>query len=306
MVVENTLLSGRFRVGRRLGGGGGGEVYAVRDIRSGRDLAMKIQAPRVPFMKTQTYSEYGAALEDEEEFGADLAGVPGLVVAEEGGDFMGRRFFVMEKIEGPLLAKFIEDRAPVDTQSIAAVLVQVCRTLAHVHERGYAHRDVKSENISVEWNGRVRLLDLGFAEKLSNADDFSPTGTVGYVAPELSSGQHFDERSDIFSVGCVLFEMAVMKLPYPHFSGYAPVETDPFSPHDLDRMDPTLRQLGLGMIAWDPDNRPRQMPEVLAVLRSLLPGEDAPQPPRRRPPDPVRWLWANEPDETASLRGSLP
>ncbi|MEU5696821.1 serine/threonine-protein kinase [Actinosynnema sp. NPDC020468] len=306
MVVENTLVSGRFRVGRKLGEGGGGQVYAVRDIHSGRNLAMKIQAPRLPFVRTGTYSQDGAALVYEKEVGAELSEVPGLVVAEEGAEFMGRHFFVMERIEGPLLAKFIEDRTPVDTPSIAAVLAQVCGTLACMHERGYAHRDVKSENVSVEWSGRVRLLDVGFAEKLSNAHDFSPTGTPGYVAPELSSGKHFDERSDIFSAGCVLFEMAVMKLPYPHFSGHAPVETEPFSPHDLDQMDPTLRQLGLAMIAWDPDHRPRRIPEVLAVLRSLLPKAEAPKPPRRRPPDPVRWLWAQDPDQTEALPGRLP
>jgi serine/threonine-protein kinase len=152
------------------------------------------------------------------------------------------------------------------------------------------HRDIKPDNIMVKRDGEICVLDLGLATHLDEPDH-RPAGTPGYVAPEQREGGTVTERSDIFSLGCVLFEMMVMTLPYPHETGFAPEQKTPFDSVSLDTMNPRLRDLGLAMIAWRPADRPARMSEVLDALRPMLPGPTTPRPAPATEPDPALWYW---------------
>jgi Tol biopolymer transport system component len=198
-----------------LGAGGMGEVYRARDTKLDRDVAVKVLPARLA-----ESPEAFARFEREAKAVAALSH-PNILAIHDFGTQQGTAYAAMELVEGETLRQLLVE-GPVPARKAADYGAQIARGLAAAHEKGIVHRDLKPENAIVTPDGRVKILDFGLARKTtplsSGNETSSPTlahptsegtvmGTVGYMSPEQVRGETADPRSDIFSLGCVLYEM---------------------------------------------------------------------------------------------------
>jgi serine/threonine protein kinase len=269
-----------YEIVSTIGSGGMGVVYRARDTRLGRDVAIKVMAPHVaadPDMRSRFESEARAV--------AALSH-PGILSIYELGIAEGRPFAVMELLEGQNLRTRIAHGA-LPWREAAEIAGAVADALAVAHGKGIVHRDLKPENVFLTSDGTVKILDFGLAHQRTETtfDGDSPTivqtapgivvGTFGYMSPEQVTGERVDERTDIFALGCVLYEMLTGR---QMFSGSTPQEVVARVLHDsapdLSTVDP-LAPHGLGAIVRralerDPAHRFDSAREMAAALRGLL------------------------------------
>ena len=209
------LRLGPYEIVAPIGAGGMGEVYRATDTRLGRDVALKL-LPRA------FASDPGRLARFEREARA-VAGLshPNILALFDVGTHDGMVYAVTELLEGETLRARLGG-GPLPARKAVDYAAQAARGLAAAHEKGIVHRDLKPENLFVTGDGRVKVLDFGLARQQQAAaeaeDTRSPTlaqptdagtvlGTVGYMSPEQVRGEPVDTRSDIFSLGCVLYEM---------------------------------------------------------------------------------------------------
>ena len=225
-MVGQTL--GHYRICEKLGSGGMGEVYRARDERLKRDVAIKILSPK-SVIATETWRHVM-----REAQSASALNHPHICTIYEVGEAADQPFIVMEFVEGHALATVISR----DGLSIALVHrygTQIASGLAHAHDRGVVHRDIKTSNIYVTPAGQIKILDFGLAkfipaskvgeepETVSSASGLwasSVVGTLPYMAPEVLRGEEADARSDIWALGVVLFEMVSGKRPFRGQTAY--------------------------------------------------------------------------------------
>jgi hypothetical protein len=195
------LVLGRYRLGRRLGSGGFGTVFAARDERLDRPVAVKVVPAPGPVPERAQREALAAARLDH----------PGIVAVFDAGEEGGERFLISELVQGRTLAALERDGALSDRDVLRAGL-SLADALGHAHARGVIHRDVKPQNVIVpDEPGRAaaKLLDFGVAhlagdEPLTRTGDV--VGTLAYMAPEQAAGERVDERADLYSLALVLYE----------------------------------------------------------------------------------------------------
>jgi hypothetical protein len=216
------LLAGRssgYRIDRYLlldsiGQGGMGRVYLAQDTRLNRPVALKIlSAERLS--KPRAIARF----EREARVGAQLQH-ENLVRIYDFGESNGRRYLVMEYIEGKTIATLISERGPMPPVTAVRLVRQVALGLDHAHRKGLIHRDVNPQNILVTHDGTAKLADLGLAIALAEEDrvtrDGAMVGTFDYVAPEQArNSRAADARSDIYSLGCTIYHIIAGKVPFP-------------------------------------------------------------------------------------------
>jgi non-specific serine/threonine protein kinase len=215
-----------YRIDRRLGAGGMGEVYRAEDIRLGRQVALKFLPHAFkgdPESRARLLTEARAA---------SMLRSPNIAVTYDIGEDSGADFIVMEYVEGELLSQRVA-KGPLPLRESVEIGLQVADALEEAHSRGIIHRDIKSANLMRTERGLVKVLDFGLAKFMANRGvDAEVThqqvtmagmvlGTVSYMAPEQALGHPVDHRSDIFSLGVVLFELATGRMP---FTGGSPTE----------------------------------------------------------------------------------
>jgi serine/threonine protein kinase/tetratricopeptide (TPR) repeat protein len=216
-----------YKLGERLGAGGMGEVYRAEDTRLGRQVALKFLPSSYqydPDRRDRFYREARAA---------SALRSPNIAAIYDLGEYEGSSFIVMELVEGELLSAKLS-RGPIDVCDVIEIAMQVADALDEAHGLGIIHRDIKSSNLIITARGLVKILDFGLVKVINRIGDSGidaapsdPTarlgqetaigvvvGTVSYMSPEQALGQSVDHRSDVFSLGVVIYEMLTGLLPF--------------------------------------------------------------------------------------------
>src|ERR1044072_1759542 len=222
-IAAGTKL-GRYEIRSKIGEGGMGEVYLAEDTRLGRKVAVKVLAEAL----TQNRDRLNRI--DQEAYAASGLNHPNIITIYEMGDEDGRHFIATEFIDGITLRKHARN-GPIDFAEVLDIAIQIAGALEEAHAAGIIHRDIKPENIMIRRNGHVKMLDFGLAkltEDLSaeetdteavtraqvRTDAGVVLGTSQYMSPEQARGQPVDARTDIWSFGVVLYEMAAGRPPF--------------------------------------------------------------------------------------------
>jgi serine/threonine protein kinase len=205
---------GKYDVLDILGRGGMGIVYRARDSRIGRNVAIKTL--------TEGFSGNEEMLKRFYQEAGHTGNLrhPNIVIIYDFGDENGLPYIVMEYLDGDPLDQLIREKIPLHLSVKLEIIEQVCLALSYAHAQGMIHRDVKPANVIVQQDGLAKLLDFGIARADEDRVDGGMTrtgtlvGTPAYMAPERLEGIKFDGRSDIFSVGVVLYQLLTGRLPF--------------------------------------------------------------------------------------------
>ena len=242
--MASRVLSGRYELLEKIGDGGMAVVYKGKDKLLNRFIAVKILRPE--FTKDATFVEN---FKRESQAAAGLSH-PNIVGVYDVGREGNINYIVMELIEGDTLNKIIEREAPMDYRKVIDISKQVAQALRVAHKNKIIHRDVKPHNIMITEDGVVKLADFGIARAVNDATLSTGSkivGSVHYFSPEQARGNYVDERSDIYSLGIVMYEMLTGKVPFDgdnpvtvalkHINEeiVPPIELEPGIPPALDR-----------------------------------------------------------------------
>src|SRR3954452_18156603 len=303
-----TVLSGRYRLEAKLGSGGMSTVYLARDQTLDRQVAVKVMHREMSEQKEQ--------LERFRQEARAVAKVshPKLVSVIDAGEDGGHPYIVFEYVEGETLKQRIGREGALDPQEAIAYAIEIARGLSVAHGRRMVHRDIKPQNILIDAEGRAKLTDFGISRQLEQ-DGMTATGrvlgTTDYVAPEQAMGRGADPRSDIYSLGVVLYEMLVGQVPFQADSqvGVAMKHVNEELP-DVQPRRPELSAAAALVVeratAKDPNERYQNVAEMIDDLETALEVEaaragsttgeatsilDAVPAPKRKLSGPGRWSW---------------
>ncbi|MFD5649548.1 serine/threonine-protein kinase [Streptomyces sp. NPDC127039] len=294
-MLPGHLLKDRYRLVRKLGRGAEGETFVAWDQVLQQKVAVKLQLARI-VESTADYSSFGRDLTREFCRLQTLLDIPGIPKVFDSGSFgrNGRKFIVMELIDGVTLDSWIRDHHPVSQDAAVAVVGQLCVILGALHAKEYVHRDVTPKNTMLQPDGRVRLLDVGIAVASGKVEG-DPRGTPGYGAPEqLIENSLVTSQADVFALGALLFRMVGPQLPYSGLEYPFESTAQPFPEGVPKNVPERLRALGLAMVAISPDERPGGVAEVLRGLRPMLPQPGSLASPKAARPDPTTpWRCAS-------------
>ena len=205
------LIAGRYELEELVGSGGMSSVYRAHDRLLERRVALKILHEQ--FTRDADYVE---RFRREARSVAQLAH-PNIVTVIDRGQQDGRQFIVFEYVDGENLKQLVEREGPLRVDEAIDLALQVANALAFAHEQGLVHRDVKPQNVLLDGDGRAKVTDFGIARSL-DVEGLTMTGTVmgssNYIAPEQARGQPVDEQTDVYSLGCVLYELLTGEVPY--------------------------------------------------------------------------------------------
>lgn len=217
---EPTVFNGRYELHRRLGRGGMAEVFLARDLQLDRPVAVKVL-----FTEYANDPAFVARFRREAQAAANL-NHPNIVSVYDWGQEHGTYYIVMEYVDGPTLAELIRRDGAVDPERAIDIADDVASALGHAHARGVLHRDIKPGNILISSTGRTKVADWGIGRAMDAAADENLTqtgavmGTATYFSPEQAQGLPLDPRSDLYSLGVVLYEALTGA---PPFQGDSPV-----------------------------------------------------------------------------------
>ncbi|HEY9502316.1 MAG TPA: serine/threonine-protein kinase, partial [Pyrinomonadaceae bacterium] len=282
MKLEAGIRIARYEIRSPLGAGGMGEVYRARDTQLGRDVAIKV-LPSTYSVDTDRLQRF-----EQEACAASALNHPNVLSIYDVGKYDGSPYVVSELLEGETLRKRMAGIALGQRRAIDYAL-QIANGLAAAHEKGIIHRDLKPDNVFIINDGRVKILDFGLA-KLTQLDgnqsqtdvptrrvDTDPgvvMGTVGYMSPEQVKGRAVDQRSDIFSFGCILYEMLSGRRA---FHGESAAETmsailkeDPPELTDTNKsISPALERLVNHCLEKNPESRFHSACDLAFALETL-------------------------------------
>jgi len=266
------LQSGRYAVLKRLGEGGKGIVYKARDTALNRVVAIKML--KNPVTTGEAYTRFITEAQSVAKLNH-----PNIVSIHDIGKEDGKQFFVLEFVEGHSLRDLIESspEGKCDIPTVLRVGIDVCSALQYAHSQGILHRDVKLENIMINADGLAKLMDFGLAKMLGQprqTQDGVIVGTVAYVAPEIALGKGADTRSDLYSLGAVLYEAVTGKPPFPGEDPvkiiFSHIHDHPVSPARLNPKVPhALAECIMKLLEKDPEKRYQSAADLLKVLSDV-------------------------------------
>jgi serine/threonine-protein kinase len=279
MTAQARLLGGRYQVGELLGYGGMAEVHKGRDLRLGRDVAIKML--RTDLARDATFQE---RFRREAQNSAAL-NHPAIVAVYDTGEEVSSTgeklpFIVMEFVSGRTLKEVLAQEQRLQPRRALEITADICAALEFSHRHGIIHRDIKPGNVMITPNGQVKVMDFGIARALaSGATTMTQTsaviGTAQYLSPEQARGEAVDARSDVYAAGCVLFELVVGHPPFvgdsPVSVAYQHVREDPRPPSSINHdVPPDVDAIVLKALAKNPINRYQSAQEMRAdALRAV-------------------------------------
>ena len=267
-----TVLVERYRLDRSLGNGGMGEVFEATDLTLHRSVAVKLMSPSL------VQDEPARARFLREARALAQVNSPNVVAVYDAGEDAERPYLVMEFVEGTTLERELVGSGRIEPARAVAVATDIASGLAAAHERGIVHRDVKPSNVFLTPTDVAKIGDFGIARLERPDATLTLTGqTFGsppYMAPEQATGGKVDARADLYSLGCVLFQMLVGRRPFSGDDAVSLVYQHVHStPPRVDSLVPAIpAELGAlvaGLMAKDPGDRPASAEEVQRALGSV-------------------------------------
>src|SRR3954449_10136429 len=266
-IQAGTVVDDRYRIKHRIGSGGMADGYFAVDESLGRDVALKLLHRR--------FAEDREFVERFRREASSAAGLqhPNVVGVFDRGEWDGTSYIAMEHLEGRTLKQLIVEDSPLDPIRAIDLVVQLLRAARFAHKRGIIHRDLKPHNVIVDHEDRAKVTDFGIAR--AGASDMTQTGsimgTAQYLSPEQAQGLAVDERSDLYSVGVVLYEMLTGRVPFEGDSAVSialkQVAEAPTPPSRLNpATPPELEAVILRALAKDPAQRFQDADEFITAL----------------------------------------
>jgi serine/threonine-protein kinase len=278
---EPESLSNRYELGETLGYGGMSEVHRGHDARLGRDVAVKVL--RADLARDPTFQE---RFRREAQNAAALNHAAIVAVYDTGEAATGAGtlpYIVMEYVDGRTLRDVIKTEGPLSEQRACEIMADICAALDFSHRNGIVHRDMKPGNVMLTRSGAVKVMDFGIARALTDGQSAvtqtaAVIGTAQYLSPEQARGESVDARSDVYSAGCVLFEMLAGEPPFtgesPVAVAYQHVREDPRPPSELNpQVTGRLDAIVLQALSKNPANRYQSAAEMRADVVRVLAGQ---------------------------------
>lgn len=279
MLSYENLLGGRYRLGSRLGRGGMGEVRLGLDVKLGRAVAIKVLSPELagdPAARERFQREARSAARLNHP---SIVAVFDTGEAEDPVTGVSTPYIVMELVEGQTLGTLLRRGDQLPTKRALQLIDGVLEALAHSHDAGIVHQDIKPGNVMLDQSGEVKVMDFGIARSISDTPDGSTPavtvlGSVRYLSPEQARGETTDVRSDIYSSGCLMYELLVGR---PPFIGDGPASITlqhlcdvPAPPSQLNAaVDAEVDAVVLRALAKSPDDRYQSARDMKADVAAL-------------------------------------
>ncbi len=279
-MTTRRLLSERYELGETLGYGGMSEVHRGRDVRLGRDVAVKVL--RADLARDPQFQHRFR----REAQNAAALNHPAIVAVYDTGETVSEYgplpYIVMEFVDGRTLRDIVKTEGPMDEQRAMETMADVCAALDFSHRNGIIHRDVKPANVMITTAGAVKVMDFGIARALADGQGVTQTaaviGTAQYLSPEQARGEQVDARSDVYAAGCVLYELITGDPPFtgdsPVAVAYQHVREDPTPPsHQNPEVSAAMDAVVLKAMSKNPANRYQSAAEMRSDLVRVLSGQ---------------------------------
>ena len=281
--MDKIILDSRYEIIKEIGVGGMAKVYKAKDKLLGRYVAIKI-------LKDQYAEdeEFSKKFNNEAQSAARLSHINIVNVYDIGKDMLNGKliqYIVMEYVEGETLKDLIDRERVLENHDIIDYSTQIAQALKSAHDSGIVHRDIKPQNILIDKYGLCKVTDFGIARVSSNATityTSSILGTVHYISPEQAKGKIVDLKSDLYSLGAVMYEMATGKVPFDadNSVGIAVmhIQDDPIPPREINpNLSKHLNYIIMKLLKKDPTERFQNATELIEALddESLVKGESS-------------------------------
>ncbi|MEW2518639.1 Stk1 family PASTA domain-containing Ser/Thr kinase [Actinacidiphila alni] len=278
---EPRRLGGRYELGSVLGRGGMAEVYLAHDTRLGRTVAVKTL--RVDLARDPSFQ---ARFRREAQSAASLNHPSIVAVYDTGEDYVDGvsiPYIVMEYVDGSTLRELLHSGRKLLPERAMEMTVGILQALEYSHRAGIVHRDIKPANVMLTRTGQVKVMDFGIARAMGDSgmtmtQTAAVIGTAQYLSPEQAKGEQVDARSDLYSTGCLLYELLTVRPPFvgdsPVAVAYQHVREDPQPPSVYDpEVTPAMDAIVLKALTKDPNYRYQSADEMRADIEAALDGQ---------------------------------
>ncbi|MEU3143212.1 MULTISPECIES: Stk1 family PASTA domain-containing Ser/Thr kinase [unclassified Streptomyces] len=278
---EPRRLGGRYELGQVLGRGGMAEVYLAHDTRLGRTVAVKTL--RADLARDPSFQ---ARFRREAQSAASLNHPAIVAVYDTGEDYIDGvsiPYIVMEYVDGSTLRELLHSGRKLLPERTLEMTIGILQALEYSHRAGIVHRDIKPANVMLTRNGQVKVMDFGIARAMGDSgmtmtQTSAVIGTAQYLSPEQAKGEQVDARSDLYSTGCLLYELLTVRPPFvgdsPVAVAYQHVREEPQAPSVFDpEVTPEIDAITLKALVKDPDYRYQSADEMRADIEAYLDGQ---------------------------------
>ncbi|WSQ10485.1 Stk1 family PASTA domain-containing Ser/Thr kinase [Streptomyces sp. NBC_01231] len=278
---EPRRLGGRYELGQVLGRGGMAEVYLAMDTRLGRTVAVKTL--RADLARDPSFQ---ARFRREAQSAASLNHPAIVAVYDTGEDYIDGvsiPYIVMEYVDGSTLRELLHSGRKLLPERTLEMTIGILQALEYSHRAGIVHRDIKPANVMLTRNGQVKVMDFGIARAMGDSgmtmtQTSAVIGTAQYLSPEQAKGEQVDARSDLYSTGCLLYELLTVRPPFvgdsPVAVAYQHVREEPQAPSVFDpELTPEMDAIVLKALVKDPNYRYQSADEMRVDIEACLDGQ---------------------------------